>query len=96
MRGVDPKDRLAGDFDKLFSNSVPLLPQSGTRDRPFDILIVVLLVAVIFSELFVKPFSNAKPPLPLREMGFRLLAKNAIDSRISSNSINCLISFPGV
>ena len=94
MRGVDPKDKFAGAFDKLSSSFVPLLPLNGIRDLPFERLSVVLLVAFIFSELFVKPISNAMPPLPLREIGLRLLARNAIDSRISSNSISRLISFP--
>lgn len=90
---MDPKDKFAGDFDKLFSNFVPLLPLSGINPLSFERFNVVLLVS---PESFVKPFSKAVPPLPLSEMGFRLLAKNAIDSRISSNSITRLISFPRV
>ncbi len=95
MRGVDPNDRFTGDFDRLFSTIVPLLPlRSETEFMPLERLTVVLLAAVMFSELFVRPFSNAIPPLPLKEMDVRLLAKIAADSRISGSSISRLISFP--
>lgn len=93
VRGVDPKERFAGDFDRLFITFVPLLPLSGMRDLLLERLIVVLLVDVIFSELFVKPFNNAMPPLPLRWMEGMLLAKIAMDSRVSSNIIGLLILF---
>lgn len=94
MRGVDPKDKFAGAFDKLSITIVPLLPLSGTRDLLFERLIVALLAAVVLSELFVNPFSNFMPLLPLRWIDGRLLARIAIDNRISSNIISRLISFP--
>jgi hypothetical protein len=95
VRGVDPNDRFAGEIDKFFSNIVPLLPLSGTdvvlRER-----LIVELLAVIFSELFVRPFSNAIPSLPLRGTAFRLSANIAVASRMNSNSISRLILFPAV
>ena len=94
MRGVDPNDRFAGDFDRSFIITVPLLPLSATIDLLFERLIVVLLSVVAFSELFVSPFSNFMPPLPLRWMVGRLLARAAMDNRISSSIISRLISFP--
>lgn len=94
MRGVDPKDRFAGQFDKFLSTVVPLLPLSGTDDLLWERLTVVLLAAVIFSELFVRSFSNDMPPLPLSWAGVRLLVKTAMASSMNNSSISRLISVP--